>query len=618
MSSSEAAPAAASSFAGRYLSVFSAAFAALVLLLLILEQLGVAGRSLTGVLFAGPVAVFLLTGVLTATGDSVGFFAADRAAPTAVGAVSKLAGITGSVGFVVLPGAYFFLGFDALPFTLGILLGLVVSTVLVVPYARKDGAFTLAGYVGRRFESRSLRLMTAMALTLPALMILVAELKAGSFLLAGMLRMSQPTVVWALCGLALASTVAGGVRALTWSGAAQGLTALIGLLVPATLAAALLTTIPLPQITYGMITGDLARLEAASGIDTNPAAAMVLTVPGGAPSALVKPFLQPFVASDHMSFILLTLTIAIGMASTPALFARAGTAPSVPMARRSMLWLLCLVGLLALTLPAVAVLTRLELLRTLPAVPVDQVPAWLDLLARSGFADYDSQSSSLLLRNVHFTRDSVSVLLPLALGLPKPLVDIVLLGGLAACLAAVSSQIVTLASLWTEDAIFAWMPIDSQETARLLCVRGLLALAAALGGWLALTVHADPLTLFVWALALSGSSVFALLVMSVWWKRINQWGAMAGLILGYLAALAQILVSLNGTMPLLFGISGALASIFAVPLSAAVAFAVSLMTPLPKVRITELVRDIRVPGGEAVYDREVRMSRVARRKAPEA
>jgi cation/acetate symporter len=114
-------------------------------------------------------------------------------------------------------------------------------------------------------------------------------------------------------------------------------------------------------------------------------------------------------------------------------------------------------------------------------------------------------------------------------------------------------------------------------------------------------------------MALAGSSVFALLVMSVWWKRINQWGAMAALITGSLAALTQILLSLNGSAPMVFGVSGAVASILAVPLSTAVALAVSLLTPVPELRSVELVRDLRVPGGETVHDREIRLARIPAR-----
>ena len=143
--------------------------------------------------------------------------------------------------------------------------------------------------------------------------------------------------------------------------------------------------------------------------------------------------------------------------------------------------------------------------------------------------------------------------------------------------------------------------------------RALAAVAIAIAAWLSLRVKADPLTLFTWAMALFGSSVFGLLVMSVWWKRINQWGALAALLVGSIAALTQIILSLNGSMPLVFGVSGAVASVVAVPLSIAIALAVSLATPVPEHRMVELARDIRMPGGETVHDREFRMARIPKR-----
>ena len=601
--------------AGGYFAILASGFVSLVLLLLIFDQLGSPSARLTLAQAAFPGLAVLVIGALTVTNSGAGWHAANRACPPAIGAVSTLAAVLGATGFVALPGAFFFLGFDALPFTIGIMLGLVLHVVLIAPFARKDGSYTLASYLGRRFESRMLRLSAAIALTLPCLLLLVGEFKIAAFLLSHMLSIDPAVIVMCLATVAGTTVVAGGVRGAIWGGAACGLIALLALLVIPVIAAIPLTNLPLPQISYGIVSGETARLEAAAGMDMNRPAAMVLTLPGSAPAALVKPFLQPFVANDPISFALLTLTIALGVAAMPALFNRAGALTSVGSLRRSGVWLVCFAGAVAITLPAVAFLTRLAVLHALPANGLTETPAWLELLGKLQLADFDQNAAAVAISAVRFTRDSVNLLLPMALDLPRPLVDVMLASAVAAALAAITAEAAALAGLWCEDAVFAWAGPVELETLRLQAARILGALAVALGAGLSLRVKADPLTLFTWAMALSGSSVFALLVMSVWWKRINQWGAMAALLMGALAALTQILMSLNGSAPMVFGVSGAVASILAVPLSIAVALAVSLLTPVPELRMVELVRDLRVPGGETVHDREIRLARIPARAA---
>lgn len=605
-------PRPAGSTAGSYFAILASGFVALVFLLLIFDQLGAPAGRLTFALVAFPAAIFVAIGAATFTSRLASWQTCDRACPASLGAASSLIATLGGVGFVALPGVFLFLGFDALPFTDELMLGLLLHAVLVAPFARKDGGYTLAGYLGRRFESPVLRVAAALALALPCVMLLIGEFKIAAFLLAHALQLDQVSVVMALGITAAVSIALSGMRGAVWGGAAGGLLTLMVLLVLPALAGLLAINVPVPQIAYGLVRTEMSRLEIAAGMDTHQAAAMVLTLPGAAPAALVKPFLQPFVANDPVSFTLLTITIALGVASLPALFARAGTSPNVATARRMSVWLMCLAGAVAVTLPAVAFLTRLALLHALPAGGAGGAPAWLDLLGKTGLADFDRDAASVPLAAVHFTRDSASLLLPLALGLPRPLVDVMLASAVAASLAAISAEAMALASMWGEDIAFGWTAPGDYEALRLQVGRLLAIAAVAIGGFMALRVRADPLTLFTWAMALAGSSAFTLLVMSVWWKRINQWGALAGLLTGTLAALGQIVLSLNGATPLMFGVSGALASILAVPLSSVVAFGVSLATPTPEQRIVELVRDIRVAGGETVQDREVRLAKLAK------
>ena len=129
-------------------------------------------------------------------------------------------------------------------------------------------------------------------------------------------------------------------------------------------------------------------------------------------------------------------------------------------------------------------------------------------------------------------------------------------------------------------------------------------------------MHSDPLTLFLWAMALSASAAFAPLFMSVWWKRISQWGATAGVLAGFGAAFVIIALTMAGAFVFAPSLGGPIAAAVGIPAGIVTAFVVSLFTPRPEKRVMDLVRDIRVPGGETVYDREVRLAKVGKTRIP--
>ncbi len=215
--------------------------------------------------------------------------------------------------------------------------------------------------------------------------------------------------------------------------------------------------------------------------------------------------------------------------------------------------------------------------------------------------------------DLRFTRDSALLLLPIAGGLPQPLIDLVVTGVLLAAIVGATSQVSAIANSWAEDVVFAWSAPGHFEQARVTVARGFTVVVAVFGAWIAAAIDVDPLRLFVVAMALAGSAAFPLVVMSVWWKRINQWGALAGLACGFGCALVYVLsVGIAGASPL-FGLPAELAAVLGIPAGAVAAVVISLVTPKPEHRMIELVRDIRVPGGETVYDREVRLAKVGGR-----
>ena len=597
---------------GPYFAIFASACVAVVLVALIAEQLGASRDYLRWSIAAGPVALAVFMGVSTATGQSIEYYAAGRRVPAVYGGLTLAVSALGGTGLAAITGAFFLIGFDALCLSVGGLAGFVVMGILLAPFFRKFGAYTVPSYLGARFESGALRLIAALLLCLPLAMFLVAEIRMASFaatFLTGLASGANAVLV----GIALVSMVwAGGMRAVTWTGVAHAIVTLLALLVPVTIVAIWLTNLPLPQLSQGPMMRALARLEAIQGLPIVLAPGLAFDLPGDEPSALVKRFAAPFGALGPHGFVTAMLTIMMGVASAPWLLPRIATAPGVYHARKSLGWATLIFGILMVTMASVAIFVRSILVS---GVATGAIPDWVRALADLGLAVIETRSVGAeagrsTLSGIMIARDSVLMALPSAAGMSDVFTAVAATGVLAAGLAGASSSISALAAIMSEDLWYGRRKEPPSDKSRIAASRVLLAIAAIAAVAAAMMMPADPLQLLLWSLALTGSTLFPVLVLSIWWKRLNAFGAMAGLVAGFAVALLAIL---SGSADIL-RIDPALAGMFGIPASLIAAIATSLATPTPSRQILELVRDIRVPGGEILYDREMRLLRLKTRQ----
>lgn len=169
----------------------------------------------------------------------------------------------GATGLVALTGVFFVSGFDGLAITIGGLAGFVVMAILLAPFLRKFGAYTVPTYLGRRFESRLLRLLSAAFLAVPMLLLIAAELRIASGVGSWLSGMPASSLVPLFALIVLATLIPGGMRSLSWSNAAQAITVILAFLVPVALVAVLVTKLPIPQLSYGPIVRNLIKEEAA-------------------------------------------------------------------------------------------------------------------------------------------------------------------------------------------------------------------------------------------------------------------------------------------------------------------------------------------------------------------
>lgn len=595
---------------GTYFGIFASSLAGIVLLVIIFEQLGTSAGWLRWCMLLGPIVLYAAIGISVPSQEPIEFFAAGRRVPAGYTGLGIASATMGATGIVAMTGVFFLIGFDALCLVTGGLAGFVIMAVVLAPFIRKFGTFTVPSYLGRRFESRTVRILAAGLMSVPILLLLAAELSMGAFAAGWLVGQPQSLMIVMLVLAIVSCVVFGGMRSLTWSSSAQAIAAILALIVPVAIVAVVVTNFPLPQLTHGPLLRALVHNEAAQGLPVVDAPSLSFLLPGEGYAPVLKRFTAPFGMVGPLAFVIATLTVAAGVASSPWLLPRVTMTPGVYETRKSLGWATVYFGLIMLTAASVSVYMRDFVMDIMTSGDPNSLPGWMGRLIDLGFARVDQNSGQLTFTSFEFARDTVLLSLPVAAGLPDAFLYFAAAGVVAASLVAAGAATVTLANILAEDVIngSSWEPLP--RAARLWVGRIAVGGVAAFGGVITLLAPTDPLRLLLWCLALTSSTLFPVLFLSIWWKRMNAFGAMAGLVSGFGVAVLTILAGESG----IIGLEGALAGILGLPAGAAAALIASTITPAPSRSMLELVHELRMPGGEVVYDREIRLLRLKDRE----
>ena len=597
---------------GTYFSIFASGFAALVLMLLILEQLGASDNLIRNTMLIGPLVLYTAVGLSASTRESFDFFASGRRVPPVFNGLVVAVTSVGATGVVAGTGLFFLNGFDAWCIVIGLTGGLVVMSVLVAPFLRKFGAFTVPSYLGRRFESRTVRVAAAAMISVPMLLVIAAEFRMGIFAGAWLSGQSEGMVALVLILAITGATIGGGMRSASWANTSQSIAMLMALTVPVGMVATAVTNLPFAPLSHGPVMRVLDRLERQQGLPIPELSPFAFNLAGSDLEPIVHRFSEPFGSVGSMSFIIASLTLMAGIAVAPWLLPRAGTTPSVYATRKSLGWAVFILGMIMLIVSSVAVFMRDIFMDTLVGLNASQLPSWFRALEAAGLAGVQGQIPRLPLSSFSISRDAVLFALPIASGYPVVVVYLALAGAVAVAVAAASMSSLALGTVLSEDVVngLKWEP--APDRLRLIAARGSIAIAAVIGCWLALIAPADPLQLLLWAIALSGSTLFPIITLSIWSKRISAFGALVGMSTGFTVAVLAIVAGEASWL----GLHSTLAGAFGIPAGFIATIVASLMAPSPSRHALEILREMRFPGGETVHDREMRLLRLKQRQRP--
>lgn len=590
---------------GTHYAIFASAFASLVLLLLILEQLGARKVWLSHLMIVPPVLVYMGLALATRTLDASEFFVVSRRVPYVFNGLAMAAATIGGVGYFSLTGTAYLIGFDALAIFLGLAGGFVLATIMIVPYLRKVGAYTIPGYLRDRFGMPLLGYVAALLLIPPAMLILVAELSIGAFIAQLFASVSFESALWLGAVVIVVIAGAGGFRSLTWVQCAQYFVALAGFLAPVVIISVLVTNLPLPQFTLGELYERVSTLERAIGVSPGVQVSLEMALPSEAPIAAPKPFFEAFGVMHPMTFAALLFSVLAGSAVMPGLLMRAGTTPSVFEARRSMGWGVLFLGLFLISAPAYAAFAKYLTLQDLVGALPSQLPNWIDGLREAGLANIgDANGDGVVGANeILVARDGATLALPILGELPFVLVVVIAAAGIAATLAAASTQASAIGLTVGEDLLHrGFMPAASPGR-RLLASRIAIMVSTIVAAWVVAFLEFDALRTAIIAFSLAASAFLPVLILSVWWKGTSGIGALFGMVAGFGTAAALVVLAEIGGGGSFLGMSSLLAAVVGVPVGFAVTVATSIVFGAPSEAHSRLVDTIRDPSGDALFDR---------------
>jgi cation/acetate symporter len=426
----------------------------------ILEMLSVPNRVL-GYLFVGfTLAVYALIGVVTRTAQVSEYYVAGRRVPAFYNGMATGADWMSAASFVGMAGTLFLLGYDGIAWVLGWTGGYVLVSILVGPYLRKFGAYTVPDFLAFRFGGNFARLLGVIVLVCCSFTYVTAQVYGTGIIASRFLGMPFEVAVFVgLSGILLCSML-GGMRAVTWTQIAQYIVLIIAYLTPIVILSTQRYGIPIPELTYGQAIAEITAREQemlAKGLTT---------------AAALKPHIQPFINYSPLNFFGIILCMMVGTASLPHILMRYFTTPSVREARQSVGWSLFFIFLLYFSAPAYAAFSKLEVYTNIIGRDLESLRPWLFTWGEIGLIQICGKNAVNLqavidacksiaehpgvvrLQDFAINTDVIVLSTPEIAGLPYVISGLVAAGGLAAALSTADGLLLAIANALSHDVYY--------------------------------------------------------------------------------------------------------------------------------------------------------------------
>lgn len=665
---------------------YTVGFLALLLLLGWLERRGLPRQWIGYAFLLVTVILYASIGIFCRTSDAREYYVAGRRVPAVYNGMATAADWMSVASFIGIASTLYLTGYSGLAYIMGWTGGYVLVALLLAPYLRRFGQYTLPDFMGARYGGQAARLTGVACAVLCSFTYLVAQIYGVGIITSRLTGISFELGIFVALGGMLVCSFLGGMRAVTWTQVSQYIIMLIAYMVPVVWLAVKHADTVVPQMAAVHVMSyvdqmnrelirdpqevEVRRLWAARAhsmqarLDALPQSwaterasmrkQLAQMQSTDAPLVDIRllerefasyprtvaeahlawsrardiyqsrasppaPQSQPFPAETaqasqlmRVNFLALVFCLMLGTAGMPHVLARSYTTTTVGGARRSVFWSLFFIFLLYSMAPALALFVKYEVYTQLVGTSYLNLPDWANAWGAidPGLLDITdvNRDGIVQLAEISLSPDMVVLAMPDIGGLPYVVAALVAVGALAAALSTADGLLLTLSNALSHDMWFRLMAPQTQAGSRVIVSKALLLVVAFLAAWIAAQRPADILFMVAAAFSFAASSFFPALVMGIFWKRANKWGAISGMMAGVL--MTAFYLSINSrfvrddllqlapdTEPFRwFGIEPVAAGVFGAPVAFATLIIVSLLTKKPDMATYDLVDYIRHPG----------------------
>ncbi|MCC5986508.1 MAG: cation acetate symporter [Pararhodobacter sp.] len=572
-------------------------------------------------------ALYVGIAIWARAGTTSDFYAASRGVNPIVNGAATAADWMSAASFISMAGLIAFVGYGNSTFLMGWTGGYVLLALLLAPYLRKFGRYTVPDFIGDRFYSQTARLVAVISLLVMSVTYVIGQMTGAGVAFSRFLEVENSTGLFIASAVVFIYAVLGGMKGITYTQLAQYCVLIVAYTIPAVFISLQLTGQFLPQM-------GLFATHTESGL---PLLAKLDQV-------LVELGFRDYTGhhGSTLNMVLFTLSLMIGTAGLPHVIIRFFTVPKVSDARKSAGWALVFIALLYTVAPAVGAMARLNIITTIyphttetgqldlerPLAYEDR-PQWMLNWEQTGLLRFEDLNDDGLIQYynaanppaaadelgwqgdemVTFNQDILVLANPEIANLPGWVIALIAAGGLAAALSTAAGLLLAISSAISHDLIKSMINPNISEKGELLAARISMAFAIALATWLGLNPPGFAAQVVALAFGLAASSLFPAIMMGIFSKKMNSTGAIVGMIVGLGSTVLYIFTYLGwffipgtnmlpntadnwlfGISPLSFGAVGAALNFIAAYIT------LSMTKPAPE-EIQELVESIRVPRG---------------------
>ncbi|MBW2282745.1 MAG: cation acetate symporter [Deltaproteobacteria bacterium] len=556
-------------------------------------------RSWTYLIVGLTFAVYIGIAVWSRVRTTAGFYVAGRGVPPLINGMATGADWMSAASFISMAGLISFLGYDGTIYLMGWTGGYVLLALLLAPYLRKYGRFTVPEFVGDRYYSQAARVVAVFCAIFISFTYVAGQMRGVGIVFSRFLDVHIDTGVYLGMTLVFVYAVLGGMRGITYTQVAQYVVLIVAYLIPAVAISLKMTGNPIPQLGFGSTISEGAHagvylLQAIDDIHREL----------GLPE-----YTGTFVAGKKsmVDILAITLALMVGTAGLPHVLIRFYTVPTARAARWSALWALFFIGLLYTTAPAVATFARVNMIQTLHGVEYADAPTWFKNWETTGLIEFHDRDGDGVMRysgdpeqnELRVDRDIIVLANPEIARLPAWVVALVAAGALAAALSTAAGLLLVISASVSHDLFKSIFTPDMSEGQELTLARVSAGAAVLVAGYFGVNPPDYVAAVVAFAFGLAAASFFPVLVLGVFSKRVTKEGAISGMLAGIGFTAAYILwfkmLGLGDASDWWFGISPEGIGSIGMLINFAVTLTVSRFTPPPPPEVQRMVEEIRLP-----------------------